>query len=88
EETIDIVEQQQEYIKKINYMKIALPRGSTNYYYIVQNLQPGESRYIYSQEILSKVGSKPVGEIVVREGKKKILMFLRHVQILFLELRF
>lgn len=75
EETLDIVEQQQEYIKKINYMKIALPRGSTNYYYIVQNLQPGERRFIYSQEILSKVGSKLVGEIVVREGKKKILMF-------------
>ena len=75
EDTIDAVEIQQEYIKKVNYMKIAFPRGSNRFFYIVQNPQPGERRFLYSQEILSKVGSKPLGEIVVRDGKKKIVFF-------------
>ena len=80
EDTIDAVEIQQEYIKKVNYMKIAFPRGSNKFFYIVQNPQPGERRFLYSQEILSKVGSKPVGEIVVRDGKKKIVFFKKKSQ--------
>ncbi len=75
EDTIDIVEIQQEYIVKVNYMKIAFPPGSGKYYYIVQNPPAGQRRYLYTQDILSKVGSKPVGEIVVRDGKKRILFY-------------
>jgi hypothetical protein len=75
EDTIDIVEIQQEHTIKVNYMKIAFPPGSSKYYYIVQNPPAGQRRYLYTQDILSKVGSKPVGEIVVRDGKKRILFY-------------
>mgnify|MGYP006450108733 FL=1 len=75
EDTIDIVEIQQEFILKVNYMKIAFPPGSDKIYYIIQNPMPGQKRFIYTQEILRKVGSKPVGEIIVRDGKKKLLFY-------------
>ena len=75
EDTIDEVEIQQEYIVKINYIKIAFPKGSNNYYYIAQNPPPGSKRYIYNEDILSKVGTKPIGEIMVIDGKKKFRLY-------------
>ena len=75
EDTIDIIEIQQEFINKIIYLKIAIPKGSSNYYYINEKPIPGERRFLYSKEILNKVGSKPIGEIIVDKGKKKIALF-------------
>ena len=76
EDTIDIVEIQQEFILKVNYVKFAFPRkGKVEYFYKIQNPLPGQRNYVYTQDILSKVGSKPVGEIVVKEGKKKLIFF-------------
>ena len=75
DDTIDIIEIEQEYVTKINYLKIAIPKGSSNYFYINETPQSGERRFLYSKEILNKVGSKPIGEIIVINGKKKIVLF-------------
>ena len=75
EDTIDEIEIQQEYVMKINYIKIAFPKGSTNYYYIAQNPPPGGKRYIYNEDILSKVGAAPIGEIGIKDGKKLFKLY-------------
>ena len=78
EDTIDEVEIQQEITIKINYIKIAFPRGSTNYYYIAQNPPPGSPRYIYNEDILSKVGADPIGEIKVKDNKKLFKLYKKN----------
>ena len=75
DDTIDIIEIEQEFVTKVNYLKIAIPRNSENYFYINENPTPGERRFLYSKEILNKVGTKPIGEIIVIDGKKKIVLF-------------
>ena len=77
EDTIDIVEIEQEFILNIKYGKFPLKRKDkeVEFYYKVINPKPGQREYFYTEDILSKVGTRPVGEIVVKEGKKKIVFF-------------
>ena len=78
EDTIDIVDIQQEELINIVYEKIELPKGSGKFYYRLQKPQPGQPLYLYSEnrnpaEIARK--PKAVGEIRIIDGKKKVLFF-------------
>jgi hypothetical protein len=81
EDTIESIEVQQEYDVSVKYGKIQIPPGSGRYFYLVQNPQPGERRFLYDEGVLDKARRpKPVGEIVVEDGKKKVKFFKKKVK--------
>lgn len=78
EDTIDIVDIQQEELVNIIYEKIELPKGSGKMYYRLQKPQPGQPFYLYAGDKNPAEMArtpKPIGEIKVVNGKKKVLFF-------------
>ena len=76
EDTIEFIDSQQEYDVSIKYGKLQIPPNSGRFFYIIQNPQPGERRFLYDESVLNKARRpKPIGEIVVEEGKKKVKFF-------------
>ena len=78
EDTIDIVEFDQEDSVKVVYHKVELPKGSNKFYWKLAIVPVGERMFLYSGDsnpVNFARLSKPVGEIVVDNGKKKILFF-------------
>jgi hypothetical protein len=78
EDTIDIVELDQEDSIALIYQKLEIPKNSGKFYWRLQNKQPGAKDYLYpGDKNPAKMARKPkpVGEIIVKEGKKKIVFF-------------
>ena len=78
EDTIDIVEYDQEDAIKISYQKIEIPKNSKKFYWRLAFTPIGEKNYLYSEDRdPSKMSRmpKPVGEIIETDGKKKVLLF-------------
>lgn len=78
EDTVDLVEVQQEDIISIIYEKIELPKNSGKFYWRIQNPQPGQNKYLYDgSKNPAKMARKPkpVAEIIVVSGKKKVRFF-------------
>ena len=78
EDTIDIIDIQQEDVITITFQKIELPRNSGKFYYRIQNRQPGERHFLFSgDQNPAKMPRRPrpIGEILEVDGKRKIRFF-------------
>ena len=78
EDTVDIVEYDQEDAIKISYQKVEIPKNSKKFYWRLAITPIGEKNYLYSGDRdPSKMSRmpKPVGEIIETDGKKKVLLF-------------
>ena len=81
EDTMESIDVQQEYDVSIKYGKLQIPPNSGRFFYVVQNPQPGERRFLYDEGVLNKARRpKPVGEVVVEDGKKKVKFFKKKVK--------
>ena len=78
EDTIDEVEIQQEITIKINYIKIAFKKFSTKIIIILHKIHLLAHEYIYNEDILSKVGADPIGEIKVKDNKKLFKLYKKN----------
>jgi hypothetical protein len=78
-DTVDVVEVNQEYEIPVEYGKFKDPRqktataifGKTRYLYVLLNPQPNAKRYIYDESIIKLARAKPIGEMLVINGKQK-----------------
>ena len=78
DDTIDIIDIQQEDVVTITFQKIELPRNSGKFYYRLQTPQPGERHFLFSgDQNPAKMPRRPrpVGEILEVDGKRKIRFF-------------
>jgi len=69
EDTVDIVDVNQEYEIPVEYQKFKNPKDGQIYYFIL-NPQPGAKRYIYNEDVISKARAKPIGEVFIVDGRK------------------
>jgi hypothetical protein len=70
-DTLDVVEVNQEYEIPVEYGKFEYPKGSGKYWYVLIKPQPGAKRFIYDDTIIKLARTKPVGEMLVINGKQK-----------------
>ena len=83
EDTIDITNIYQDAVVAINYEKIELPRGSGKFFWRLAVPQPGQRQFLYPadknptapENMHKKI--RPVGEIVNRDGRMKVVFFKR-----------
>jgi hypothetical protein len=68
---LDVVEVNQEYEIPVEYGKFEYPKGSGKYWYVLIKPQPGAKRFIYDDTIIKLARTKPVGEMLVINGKQK-----------------